>query len=166
MTIAYDAAVALSISLASLASSADFTAGQESAEVDWTAVLKDDAQISGRIMVGTSPAANTSIIGWLWGHHTSLGSSPLDVLDGTDSAETITSAGILATLFAPTPLFVLSVSATTSNRSYPFSARSVASFFGGIMPAFWGLYVAHNTGVNLNSTSGNHEIKYRPVNWS
>lgn len=166
MPLTYGSATAITIGVASLGTSSDFTAGRESNEIDWTAVAKHDAQISGKIQVGTTPTANTSIIGWLWGHHTSLASSALDVLDGTDSAETITSVGVMAALFAPAPAFVLSVSATTSNRDYPFSVRSVASFFGGIMPAFWGLFVAHNTGANLNSTAGNHEIKYRSVDAS
>jgi hypothetical protein len=32
-----------------------------------------------------------------------------------------------------------------------------------VVPEKWGIYVVHNTGVNLHATAGNHEVKYTPV---
>jgi hypothetical protein len=164
MTIAYEAATTMTCGVASLATSATFVAGRESTEVDWTAVLKDDALLEGKVTVGTTPTVNTQINVYVWGHHTSLASSALDVLDGTDSAETLTSVGVGFSFLRLAA--VLQVDSTTSDRAYYMPALSVASLFGGIVPPFWGIYVAHNTGVNLNSTGGNHEFKYLAVNWS
>jgi hypothetical protein len=165
MTIAYTSSgTAITISLASLATSSTFVAGRESNEIDWTAILKDDALLEGKIRVGTTPTANTQINIYLWGRYVSLATAPLDVLDGVDSAETITSAGVLVSFLAP-PI-VLQVDSTTTDRDYCLPATSVAQRFGGIMPPFWGIYVAHNTGANLNSTGGNHALTYTAVNWS
>jgi hypothetical protein len=152
MTIAYTGPTSITISLASLPTSSDFTAGAESNQIDWTAVLKDDALLQGKVRVGTTPAANTTINVYVWGSHTSLGSAALDVLDGTDSAETITSTGVLVGM--------------TSDRDYFMAPVSVAALFGGVMPQFWGIFVAHNTASNLNSTGGNHAFSYTAVNWS
>ena len=56
---------------------------------------------------------------------------------------------------------VLRVDATTSDRDYPyeFSARQA---FGGSLPKSYSVFVAHNTGVNLNSTGSNHTYRYTP----
>jgi hypothetical protein len=164
MTIAYTGPTSITISLASLPTSSDFTAGAESNQIDWTAVLKDDALLQGKVRVGTTPAANTTINVYVWGSHTSLGSAALDVLDGTDSAETITSTGVLVGMLKLAA--VLSVNATTSDRDYFMAPVSVAALFGGVMPQFWGIFVAHNTASNLNSTGGNHAFSYTAVNWS
>jgi hypothetical protein len=55
---------------------------------------------------------------------------------------------------------IINVGAATSNITYFFLPISVAQLFGGSMPKYWGCFVAHNTGVNLNSTAGNHAIEY------
>ncbi|MFO0806686.1 MAG: hypothetical protein U0791_26575 [Gemmataceae bacterium] len=38
----------------------------------------------------------------------------------------------------------------------------MASLFGGYVPKKTAIFVAHNTGVNLNSTSGNQAYGYAP----
>ena len=57
----------------------------------------------------------------------------------------------------------ITVPAATSDVAYPVQPFSVAQLFGGIMPQFWGLFVAHNTGVNLNATGGNHVLNYTGI---
>lgn len=151
-TINYSSNTALTIDLANLASSSTFVAGRESTEVDNTTNKYVDAIVSGKISVGTTPTANTSIIVYVWGADTSLATTALDVLDGTDSAETLTNTGILSNLRFGA---AISVIATTSDIAYLVLPFSVASKFGGVMPKFWGLYVAHNTGVNLRNTGVN-----------
>lgn len=82
------------------------------------------------------------------------------MFDGTASAETVTSEGVrdgFAKLAA-----VLRCDSATSNRAYPFFF-SVASLFGGAVPKKVAVFVAHNTGVNLNSTAGNHTYADLPV---
>src|SRR3990172_7155613 len=93
---AYAAKVAITLGLATtpLASSATFVLGRESSEIDNSVNLYLDALVQGKVTVGTTPTVNTSILVFAWGSDTSLASVALDVLDGTDSDETLTSVGI------------------------------------------------------------------------
>lgn len=154
----YSSNTTITCSVASLASSATFVAGQESTEIDNTTNKYDDAIVSGKVTVGTTPTANTQINVYVWGSDVSLATRAIDTLDGTDSAETLTNTGVLFS--ALRPLAVISVIATTSNVGYDFSPSSVASRFGGVLPKYWGLFVAHNTGTALNSTGGNHFFEF------
>lgn len=149
----YAAAAAITMDLANLASSSTFVAGRESSQVDNTSNKYLDAIVRGAISVGTTPTANTEIRVYVWGALVSLATTPIDVLDGTDSAETLTNTGILAALrLAAT----ISVYATTSDVAYPIPAFSVAQALGlAELPPFWGLFVTHNTGVNLRNNAVN-----------
>lgn len=155
---------ALTISLASLASGSAgvFTAGQESTAVDNTTNLDLDHLLSGIITTGTSPTASRSINVYVYANISSSSGTPTypDVLDGTDSAETFTSANVMASAIRPATSITTD---STSNRAYYFGPISVASLFGGSLPKFWGVYVAHDSGVNLNSTAGNHVLSYERV---
>lgn len=154
--------VTITISLASLASSSTLLAGQESTSVDNTTNLDEDHIISGVVMVGTTPTANTRIEVWAVAPRSIASGTPTwpDVFDGTDSAETITNAGVksgVCKLVASIP-----VPAATSNVGYEFNGGSIADLFGR-MPPFYVLFVTHNTGVALNATGGNHVIHYERV---
>ncbi len=148
----YSSNTAITMDLANLGSSSTFVAGRESNEIDNTSNKYMDAIVKGSISVGTTPTANTAIIVYIWGANVSLATTAIDVLDGVDSAETLTNTGILA---AFKPLAVINVLATTSDIAYPIQPKSVAARLGMIMPKFWGLYVAHNTGVNLRNNAVN-----------
>ena len=161
--IAYSSNTTITISPASLATSSTFVAGRESTQVDNTTNKYIDALVQGKVTVGTTPTANTQIVVYVWGADTSLGTTALDVLDGTDSAETLTNTGILYTTLKQGA--VISVTAATSDITYPFAPFSVAALFGH-MPKYWGLFVAHNTGVNLNSTSGNHVFAFNGITYT
>lgn len=157
ITPSYAASATITISPASLATSSTFVAGRESTVVDNSSNKYDDALFSGKVTVGTTPTINTQILVYVFAPMDDTPTYP-DVMDGTDSAETITSAGVgrgFLKLAAS-----LDVDATTSDRVYNFGPVSVASLFGGIMPKFWSVFVAHNTGVNLNATGGNHIFTY------
>lgn len=147
-----------------LATSATFVAGVETNEIDNTANLFVDALLQGYFTVGTTPTINTNIIVYVWGSDTSLGTTPLDTLDGTASAETITSAGLGRGFLKRAA--VIEVDATTSDLDYAFGPVSVAALFDGRMPRFWGVFVAHNTGVNLHATAGNHVLQYTGIKYS
>ena len=151
-TISYSANTAITIDLANLGTSATWIAGRESSQIDNTTNEFVDAVVSGTISVGTTPTANTTIIVYVWGADTSLATTAIDVLDGTDSAETLTNVGIRDALRLGA---TISVPANTSDVAYPVLPFSVAALFGGIMPKFWGLFVAHNTAVNLRNTAVN-----------
>ena len=151
-TILYSANTTITMDLANLGTSATYVAGRESTEIDNTTNKYMDAVVSGTISVGTTPTANKIIAIYVWGADTSLATTAIDVLDGTDSAETLSNTGVLSALRWGTSI---SVPVTTSDFAYPILPFSVASKFGGIMPKFWGLYVAHDTAVNLRNTAVN-----------
>jgi hypothetical protein len=164
MALSYAAAATITIDPSSLATSAPFTAGRESNEIDNTSNLYLDAQLYATFMTGTTPTANTVINLYVWGSYVSLVTTPLDVLDGVDSAETLTSAGVLQSVLALAGSCI--VDAATSNVAYPIVVKSVANILGQkVLPPFWGIYVAHNTAVNLHATAGNHVVKYVGVKW-
>lgn len=157
---AYGSSSSLTCTLASLATSSTWVAGRESNEVDNTTNKYLDYLLAGKVTVGTTPTINTEIRVYVVGLHNDTPTWP-DVFDGSDSDETVTSAGVrdgFAKLAA-----VMSVDATTSNRTYPFGPVSVAALFGGALPKKFSVFVVHNTGVNLNSTGSNHSLDVTPV---
>lgn len=150
---------AITITLASLATSAGLTAGQESTQVDNTSTQYVDAHVQGLVTVGTTPTANTLINVYVWGSQVSLATTAINVLDGTDSNETITNSGVLLSCLKLAGQGV--VVATTSDVGHPIAQFSVARKLGlDCLPPFWGLFVTHNTAVNLNATGGNHVFTY------
>ena len=156
--------VDITITLASLVSGASgvFTAGQESTAVDNTTNNDLDHLLSGKITTGTTPTVSRSINVYAYANLSSSAGTPTyaDVLDGTDSVETFTSANVQANAVK----FVASITVdATSDRAYYFGPVSVASIFGGILPKFYGIFVAHDTAVNLNATGGNHKISYERI---
>ena len=158
LKLSYPAASDLTITLASLASDTNLLTGRESATIDNSTNLYLDILISGKITAGTSPTASRSIEVWAVGSWD--GTNWPDVFDGTESAETITSADIKASV---TRYIAAMATANTSDRTYHFGPVSLASAFGGTLPPKVVLFVTHSTGQNLNSTAGNHQIRLQPV---
>jgi hypothetical protein len=158
LKLSYPAASDLTITLASLASDTNLLTGRESAAIDNTANLYLDILVSGKITAGTSPTASRSIEVWAVGSWD--GTNWPDVFDGTESAETITSADIKASVCR---YVAAMATANTSDRAYHFGPVSLASAFGGTLPPKVVLFVTHSTGVALNSTAGNHQIRLQPV---
>ena len=160
VTVNYGAKTTITCGLATtpLASSANLNAGRESDQIDNSTNKFDDALVEGMVTVGTTPTTNTSIIVYAWGSNESLATTAKDVLDGTDSDETITSAGVAAGFLKR--VATMKVDSNTSNRAYYFGVDGIAQYFGGVLPKYWGLFVSHNTGVALNSTAGNHAVNY------
>ncbi len=149
----------LTITLASLASDSNLLAGRESTVVDNSSDLFIDALLGGKITTGTSPTDAKTIEVWAYGEN--LDDDVYnDVLDGTDSAETITSNDIKN---AALKLAQIIKTNNTSDRIYLFGPISLASLFSGLVPRKWGVFVTHDTGVNLNSTGGNHQFSYRGI---
>ncbi len=158
LKLSYPAASDLTITLASLASDTNLLTGRESATIDNSTNLYLDILISGKITAGTSPTAARSIEVWAVGSWD--GTNWPDVFDGTESAETITSADIKASV---TRYLAAMATANTSDRTYHFGPVSLASAFGGTLPPKVVLFITHSTGQNLNSTAGNHQIRLQPV---
>ena len=158
LKLSYPAASDLTITLASLASDTNLLTGRESAVIDNTANLYLDILISGKITAGTSPTAARSIEVWAVGSWD--GTNWPDVFDGTESAETITSADIKASV---TRYLAAMATANPSDRAYHFGPVSLAAAFGGVLPPKIVLFVTHSTAVALNATAGNHQIRLQPV---
>ena len=158
LKLAYGTASDLTITLASLATDANLLTGRESTAIDNTSLLVIDYLVSGKITSGTSPTAAKSIEVWAIGSWD--GTNWPDVFDGTDSAETITSADMKASICR----FVAAMATSaTSNVSYHFGPVSLAAAFGGVLPPKVVLFVTHSTAVALNATAGNHQIRLQPV---
>lgn len=147
-------ATALTITLASLGASS--TAGRESTAIDNGSDDAIDAELWGQITTGTSPTNNSQIEIWLYAAGT--GSEYAGGAAGSDAALTPSNKALLRLAQ------VIQVT-NTSNVTHKFHLGSVASYFGGLLPEKWGVWVLNNTGVALNSTSGNHFIKYRSVKY-
>lgn len=147
----------ITASVASLASDTNLLAGIESAIVDNRTDGFEDHILSGKFTTGTSPTASRQIE--IWAVAWDSNAWP-DVFDGTSSAETITSADIKNALCRS--VAVLSTN-NTSDRTYSFTGISMKSVFGGVLPSQYVLFVVHNTGVALNGTAGNHELRYQGI---
>jgi hypothetical protein len=156
--LAYGTASDLTITLASLATDANLLTGRESTAIDNTSLLALDYLVSGKVTAGTSPTAAKSIEVWAIGSWD--GTNWPDVFDGTESAETITSADIKASVCR---FLAAMATANTSDRSYHFGPVSLAAAFGGVLPPKIVLFVTHSTAVALNATAGNHQIRLQPV---
>lgn len=156
--IEYASSATFTITLASLASSSTFVAGRESTAVSNTTNKYLDYLIGGKSATGTSPTAGEIRV-YGYGSWNDTPTYP-DVLDGTDSAETFTSANILA---ASVPIIGSTATSATSDVVYYFRANSLAQAFGGLVPKNFGLFVAHNTVQTLNGTAGNHSFVHTGV---
>ena len=152
--IKYGSKTTLTCAVASLASDTNLLAGIESSVIDNTTDGFTDIIVSGKLTTGTSPTASRQIEVWAIGWD---GANWPDVFDGTTSSETITSSDIKNAICKN--VAVMSTS-NTSDRTYHFSGVSLRGAFGGCLPSKVVLFVVHNTGVNLNSTAGNHEFSY------
>lgn len=152
---------AITITLASLATSSSLVAGRESTVVDNTTNKYLDALVTGQITTGTTPTVNTTIAVYVY--------TPLSVAGSTfvypkATATALTAVDAAATFEAgqlgnAVRLAGAATVNATSDRPYNFEF-SVAQLFGGIMPLKWGLWVVHSTGVALNATAGNHYFHY------
>lgn len=154
-TITYGADTAITFDISSLATSSTFVAGRESTQIDNTTNKFMDAIVTCDGITGhasTAPTIGQMITLYLWGSDVSLATTPIDTLDGTDSAETLSHVSVLNSLkFVAAP----TVTVATAALVYYIQPFSVAQLFGGVMPKFWGLYLAHNhTGALAAAQSG------------
>jgi hypothetical protein len=151
----YSANTAITFDISSLGTSASFVAGRESTEIDNTTNRYIDCIVNVDGITGhasTAPTIGQLIALYCWGADTSLATTPIDTLDGTDSAETLAHVSVLNSLRLAGSA---AVTVATAGLVYYIQPFSVAQLFGGIMPKFWGLYLAHNhTGALAASQSG------------
>lgn len=152
---------ALNITLASLASSSTLIAGNQSDIIDNSSNLDLDHLVSGMFKLGTSPTAAKLIEVWAF--------APISILSGTSTyPDTLTASAGSRTLTSlngkavmMVQLWSISIEAT-NGQVYYMPPTSIARAFGD-MPQSWGVFVTQNTGVALDSTSGNHGIWYQRI---
>lgn len=144
LTIPQGTDTAITFDISSLGTSASFLAGRESTQIDNTSTQYADAMVYVKPITGhasTAPTVGQMIQLYVWGSKESLATTAIDVLDGTDSAETISHASILQSLkFVAAP----TVTVATAGLAYHIEPFCVAPLFGGVMPKFWGLFLSHN----------------------
>lgn len=159
---AYAGWTAITITLASLATSSTWTVGRESTVVDNTSNLYDDVLVAGRITTGTTTATSAAILVYAYSViDTSTYPTPFT---GSDAGLTLTSANQAGGFLKLAAVLTTHTSAETS-VAHEF-AFGLAQLFGGIVPPKWGLFVAHNTNVNLHATAGNHVINYNGITYT
>lgn len=156
-TPSYGSVQTLTHTLASLASDTNLLAGRESNAAD-NAGTDDaiDALVFGNVRTGTGPTSSRQIQVWLAG--SGDGTNFSGGCAGSDGNKTLTD-GTKACL----KLLQVIPTSSTSDADYSWGPFSVAAAFGGVLPPKWNVFIVHNTGVNLNSTGGNHYTKYRPL---
>lgn len=156
--LSYVASSALTVTnLHSIATSATWVAGWESAEIDNSTNKYLDYLISGKLVLGNSATAGeirvyvvAKIDDAEWP----------DVFDGTESTETWTTTTIRDAA-AKLAFSTATRADPGTDDTYPIGPFSVAALFGGVCPEKFVLFVTHSTGVNLAS-SGN-EIHHKAV---
>lgn len=157
LTPSYGGAGTLTITLASLATDANLLAGRASTAIDNSSDAAVDSLVGGKVTTGTTPTTAKQIEVWAYGSYD--GTTYSGGVTGTDANITFASEKTLLKLLTVIP------TDATSDHTYEWGPFSLAQAFGGTMPKKWGIYVVHNTAVNLNSTGGNHEVKYTPVKY-
>lgn len=140
------AAQALAFDISSLATSSTFLAGRESAQIDVSSSNYIDLIFNVDPIVGhasTAPTVGQMIALYAWGSDVSLATTAIDVLDGVDSAETLSHASVLYSLaVAQKPAMVTVATAGLSYFFQPFSMRRALGV--DVLPNFCGLFLAHN----------------------
>lgn len=155
----WGASSALTITLASLATSSGLTAGRESTSYDNGTAKDPELWLSGKITTGTSPTSGKTIQVWAIVPIENTTPTWPDVFDGTDSAETVTSASVLNSCGVLVHTIVVD---STSDRTYPIAPKALSPYFGGVVPKTVSMFVVHDTVAALHATGSNHALYITP----
>lgn len=153
MPLSQSANIAIGLDLSALATSATFVSGIESTQIDNTTLNYLDALVTIKGVIGhatTAPVLGQMINVYVWGSDISLATTAIDTLDGVTSVEALSHVSVLNSLrFAGSA----QVTVATAALTYYVLPFAVGPLFGGIMPKFWGIYVAHNHAGALGGTN-------------
>lgn len=136
-------------SLNGLASDTNHLTGWESGTIDNTANLYLDYRVTAKITVESAGLAAGEIRLYLVGMLDD--STWPDVFDGTESAETVTDANVRDAICR---IAALTVTDTTASQVYYLDCPSVATLFGGHVPAKFQVFITQSTTTTLE-TAGN-----------
>lgn len=159
----YRASSALTITLASLATSSGLTVGRASTSYS-NATNKDEIlALAGQITVGTTTTAGVIEV---WAFAQREDSTWPDLFTasytGADGGFTVRSREILAA--CARPVAAITVAASLTSIPHSFGPVDLSMFFG-YAPKEFAIFVTHSSGVNLNSTGGNHAIHVSPAHY-
>lgn len=144
----FSSSAALTITIASLASSTTGV-GRQSTIVDNTTTRYQKILLYCLITTGTTPTANRTIRFYLIRDDNNGTNYRSDGAGASDAAFTVKMAQPIGSLF---------VDVATSNLGY------YGDFVIENPGPKWGIAIVHDSAVNLNSTAGNHYIRYVGVN--
>jgi len=152
--------VAITITLASLASSTAW-AGRASTAINNTSNLDLDHLVSGKIKLGTSPTVSKTVQVYVYAAQSIASGTPTypDGITGSDAAKTMTSANVA---YACLRFLWAGTTDATTGLVLEMPPTSIAQVFGSV-PPYWGLFVVHDSGVNLDSTGENHSMQYQRI---
>lgn len=139
----YASSTAVTITLASLASSTSLV-GRLSTQVDNTTNKYTDLLIHVKTKQGTSPTGGRAVYVYVVND---------DGAGNRDDGAGATDAGF--TVLAMTPVLVLQNKATPATGDLLEGTVKIPD-----PPPKWSIVIVHDTGVNLDSTAGNHSITY------
>jgi len=142
----------ITISLGSLADSA--TAARQSTEIDNRTNKFLDALVTVKVKSAGTMAGDKAVYVYAFGT-TDDGTTRTEGAGNTDAAITLnnpSNAKLIGVI--PTP---------TTAVTYVAGPFSIASAFGGVMPALWGIIVRNKSGAALDSTGSNHVCTYQGI---
>ena len=145
----FGSSTALTITLASLATSTAGV-GRQSDIVDNTSARYQDIIVYVKLTQGTSPTGNKAAYVYLIRDDNNASNYRTDGAGASDAALTVQNAilvGVMRNLAAP----------STGDVLY-------GDFLITKPGPKWGIVIVHDTGVNLNSTAGNHFVRYVGIN--
>jgi len=165
MTTNYRASSAVTVSLASLASSTALTVGRCSASVA-NGTNKDDfvlPTLRSRTG-GTAPTAGTVLEVWAFAQRADTTWPELftAAYSGSDGGFTISSRDVL---FAGAVLIGTYTFDATTGRDFVVRGRELAQCFGAV-PQNFAFFIVQNSGQALDSTGGNHVLTINPGNYT
>jgi hypothetical protein len=151
---AYAASSNLTVTnLASLPSSSTFIAGWESGVIDNSSLKYTDYRITAKIRVAAAGLVAGEIRLYFVG---ALDDSTfVDVLDGTESTETLIDTEQRDAVFR---MIAVTVTDTTASDDYYLSVESLEDVIGKI-PEKFSLFIVHSTGANLAASGHQVTIK-------
>lgn len=164
MTTNYRASSAVTITLASLATSSSLTVGRCSASYA-NGTNKDDFVLPTlKVRSGTSPTSGGSIEFWAFAQRADSTWPELftAAYSGSDGGFTIVSRDILN---AGAVLLGAVTNDATSARDYVIRGRELAQVFGAV-PQNVAFFVVQSTAQALDSTGGNHVLSVNPGNYT
>lgn len=154
--------IAVGSSFNALPTSSTRTAGAQTDQYDNTTNLDDDVLLSGSVKMGTSPTAGTQVDIWVFACKDESSAYPDVITAAGNATKTLTSENVRNA--AGKLLKSIQVDATTG-RVYDFSNESVAALFGGVMPAKFVVFVAHNTAANLDASTSAFVTNALGIKW-